>query len=88
MSRKEFHKAMPALGLDVPKADVDELFNLWDNDGGGSLAYKELKTLLSKTPKKKEKLILSGDPNTPLSEQVCDGGHTPRGPHLPIPSPY
>ena len=69
VSRKEFHKAMPALGLEVPKADVDELFNLWDNDGGGSLAYKELKTLLSKAPKK-NKLVLSGDPDTPLSEQV------------------
>ena len=51
VSRKEFHKAMPALGLDVPKSDVDELFNAWDNDGGGSLAYKELKKILT-SPKK------------------------------------
>lgn len=51
VSRKEFHKAMPALGLEVPKADVEELFNLWDNDGGGSLAYKELKKILT-SPKK------------------------------------
>ena len=38
---------MPALGLEVPKADIDELFNSWDKDGGGSLAYKELKKILA-----------------------------------------
>jgi len=47
ISRKEFHRAMPALGFDVPKADIDALFNRWDTDGGGSLAYRELKKLLT-----------------------------------------
>jgi Ca2+-binding EF-hand superfamily protein len=47
VSRKEFHNAVPALGLEVPKPDVDELFDKWDKDGGGSLAYKELKKILS-----------------------------------------
>ena len=32
ITRKEFHQAMPALGLHVPKADIDELFNEWDED--------------------------------------------------------
>ena len=50
VSRAEFHKAVPALGLDVPKKDVDDLFNSWDKDGGGSLAYKELKKILSAKP--------------------------------------
>ena len=39
VSRAEFHKAMPALGLDVPKKDIDELFNQWDVDGGGEIGY-------------------------------------------------
>ena len=47
VSRPEFHKAMPALGLgDLEKADIDELFNTWDADGGGSLDFKELSTIL------------------------------------------
>jgi hypothetical protein len=25
---------MPALGLDVPKETIDELFSEWDKDGG------------------------------------------------------
>ena len=49
VSRAEFHKAIPALGLEVPKSDVEDLFNQWDKDGGGSLAYKELKKILSIT---------------------------------------
>ena len=53
ISRKEFQKAMPALGYDVQKEDVDELFKRWDSDGGGSLAYKELKRILSTKPEKR-----------------------------------
>jgi hypothetical protein len=34
VSRAEFHRAMPALGLDVPKETIDELFSEWDKDGG------------------------------------------------------
>ena len=30
VSRKEFHKAMPLLGLDVAKEEIDKLFNEWD----------------------------------------------------------
>jgi len=46
VSRKEFHKAMPALGLEVPKEEVDALFSQWDADGGGSISYKELSKIL------------------------------------------
>ena len=46
VSRPEFHKAMPALGLDIDKKDIDALFNEWDADGGGSLDFKELSTIL------------------------------------------
>ena len=46
MPRQEFHKAMPMLGFDAPKKDVDALFDSWDRDGGGSLELKELQRAL------------------------------------------
>ena len=46
VSRAEFHKAMPALGLEVPKKYIDDLFTEWDADGGGSLGYNELSKIL------------------------------------------
>ena len=59
ISRKEFHKSIPALGLDVAKSDIDALFEQWDSDGGGSLAYKELRKILNTRPAKK--MALSGE---------------------------
>jgi hypothetical protein len=57
ISRKEFHKAMPLLGFDVPKAEIDTLFDLWDKSGDGSLEFKELdKILRSATPGRKPAL--------------------------------
>merc|ERR1712216_263754 len=50
ISRKEFHKAMPALGLEVPKKAIDELFNEWDSSGDGSVGYKELTKILRARP--------------------------------------
>jgi len=46
ISRVEFHKAIPELGFDVPKADIDVLFNEWDTDGSDSLGFEELKAIL------------------------------------------
>ena len=68
VSRAEFHKAMPALGLDLPKGDIEELFSAWDTDGGGKLAYKELKKILAggAVPAKK-KILLIGD-GTPMEQ--------------------
>ena len=37
---------MPLLGFDASKKDIDELFNSWDKDGGGSLDFKELQKIL------------------------------------------
>ena len=56
ISRAEFHRAMPALGLDVPKKAIDELFNEWDSDGGGAIGYKELTKILRARPPAKEKV--------------------------------
>ena len=41
---------MPALGLEVPKKAIDELFDEWDKDGGGALDFKELGKILRKSP--------------------------------------
>jgi len=46
VSRAEFHKAMPALGVDLDKKDIDALFDAWDAGGGGSLDFKELSAVL------------------------------------------
>ena len=48
VSRKEFHEAMAALGLEVPEAEIDKLFSEWDSDGGGALEFGELKKILSR----------------------------------------
>ena len=42
VSRKEFRKAMPLLGLEVPRAEIDALFDSWDNDGSGKITLAEL----------------------------------------------
>ena len=46
VSKKEFRKAMPMLGLNVPKKEIDALFDSWDPDGSGSLELKELEKQL------------------------------------------
>ena len=46
ISRKEFHTAIPRLGFDATKAEIDALFDSWDPDGGGSLDFKELQKVL------------------------------------------
>ena len=46
VSRAEFHRAMPALGLQVPKQVIDDLFSEWDKDGGGEIGYQELVKIL------------------------------------------
>ena len=38
VSKKEFRKAMSALGLNVPRKEADGLFDTFDPDGGGSIA--------------------------------------------------
>lgn len=50
VSREEFRRAMPLLGLEVAVSEIDKLFNEWDVDGGGKLAYKELAQILRSKP--------------------------------------
>jgi hypothetical protein len=50
VSKKEFRKAMPAIGLDVSFQEVDALFDSWDRDAGGALNFKELSKVLKRPP--------------------------------------
>ena len=49
VTKKEFRKAMPHLGLEVPKEAIDELFDTIDPDGSGQLSFKELQKALRRT---------------------------------------
>ena len=46
ITRAEFHKAMPELGLNVSRVLIDELFSSWQNDEDGELAFSELVRIL------------------------------------------
>ena len=46
VSKKEFRKAVPALGLSAPRPEIDALFDSFDPDGSGSIEYAEFNKLL------------------------------------------
>ena len=50
VSKKEFRKAMPMLGLQVPMQEVDALFDSWEKHGSGVLELKELSKVLNGIP--------------------------------------
>ena len=50
VSRDEFRKAIPAIGLNVPQMEVDALFNEWDKGGDGAIGLREMMKIL-KAPK-------------------------------------
>ena len=53
ISKSEFRKAMKALGfMDVPRADLDAVFDLLDTEHNGSLKYKEMTKLLRDSAKR------------------------------------
>ena len=101
ITRAEFHKAMPALGLDVPKKDIDELFNEWDSGGDGSLSFRELKKILSQTLVKAKggdkKKAAFDDPPAPEVKKAGNamkavarmqlGGAPAAPPQLAVPNP-
>ena len=48
VSKKEFRRAMPMIGFDVPRAEVDALFDSWDRDGSGTIELGELTKFLKR----------------------------------------
>jgi len=48
IDKKEFGKAVRALGFDVDEADTDAVFDSLDDDKSGSLEYAELNEMLRK----------------------------------------
>ncbi len=46
VTKKEFRQALPLLGLDAAKTDMDALFDEWDKDKTGSITFDELNKLL------------------------------------------
>ena len=46
VSKKEFRRAMGLLGFDVPKTEIDALFDAFDPDGSGAMEFKELQKML------------------------------------------
>lgn len=47
VSKKEFRKAIAALGVDAPKAEVEALFDSFDPDRSGEIDYKEFQRALA-----------------------------------------
>ena len=48
VSKKEFRKAIAALGVNAPANELNALFDTFDTDKSGSLEYKELQKVLSR----------------------------------------
>ena len=61
VSKKEFRRAMPLLGLDVPKKEIDRLFDSWDPDRSGEISLQELNKQLRRGGEiKLDKKMLAG----------------------------
>ena len=50
VSRDEFRKAMPVLGVHASRQDVNACFDRWDPDGSGALSLRELAEALRAPP--------------------------------------
>ena len=48
ISKQEFCKALPALGLECPMSEIESLFDSWDPDKSGQLELKELQKQLKR----------------------------------------
>ena len=46
VTKSEFRKALPMLGLQAEKSEMDNLFDAWDPDKSGSISLAELTKLL------------------------------------------
>ena len=75
VTKAEFRKAMPLLGLkDVPKKDIDAVFDSFDPDGSGELEMKELEKLLKRRAEIDEKLQVGGAGEIVLDAKIKSKG--------------
>jgi Ca2+-binding EF-hand superfamily protein len=50
ISKDEFQKAMPMLGMDLPVNDINDLFDQYDPDKSGVMEFAELQRMLRRQP--------------------------------------
>ena len=48
ISKDEFRRAMPMLGMHAPDGATDEVFDSFDRDGGGTIDFRELNAQLKR----------------------------------------
>jgi Ca2+-binding EF-hand superfamily protein len=49
ITKAEFRRALPELGMWADPEDIDELFDSFDSDGGGSISFRELNRMLRRS---------------------------------------
>ena len=52
MSKKEFGKILPLLGVEAPPEAISALFDSFDPDGSGTIEYQELSQILTRGGRK------------------------------------
>ena len=57
ISKREFRRAMPALGLSAPPAAIDALFDTFDWDSTGDIGFRELNKLLRRDVKQEKRAV-------------------------------
>ena len=72
VSRREFHRAMKALGLDVKAPHIDEIFSAWDRDQSGMITLDEGSKALPRRAGDDEGLRLA--PSAGLARRGARGG--------------
>ena len=75
--KREFAHAMPTLGFDAPRADVDTLFDSLDVDGNGYISFQELKSSLSPS-RGKSSVRTKGGSNVPHKKGAATSLRDPR----------
>jgi hypothetical protein len=56
ISKAEFARALPLMGINPPRDQFDLLFDAFDADGGGSISFREFNKQLKQTPGGKSSL--------------------------------
>ena len=81
IDKKEFRAAVAALGYDVPKKDLNILFDELDDSGDGFIEYEELKKAL-RNYKQYTALVYKPVDPAPASAPVAEPSSPPRPPEV------